>query len=49
VIHYQRFMIGDTMELTGEFNNQTAIVEVREKDNVIYAKEMLYQSGLNYR
>jgi phage terminase large subunit len=29
------------------FNNQTAIVEVREKDNVIYAKELLYQSGLN--
>jgi phage terminase large subunit len=29
------------------FNNQTAIVEVREKDNVLYAQELLYQSGLN--
>jgi phage terminase large subunit len=29
------------------FNHPTAVVEVREKDNVFYVKQLLYRSGLN--
>jgi len=29
------------------FNHPTAVVEVREKDNLFYVKQLLYRSGLN--